>query len=96
MAFCYLRGRERGFARVILPELILDRSGLGCMSFGAAGTMHAWTLDGKAADRMVHHALYLGINFFDTANVYSAGTSETYLGTALKSVPRDKLTAPDD
>ena len=57
---------------------------VGCMSFGKAGTMHDWTLDEAATEAMVKHALTLGINFFDTANCYSAGTSEEYLGRALK------------
>lgn len=49
---------------------------LGCMSFGKAGTMHDWTLDEKQTEEMVKHVLDLGINFFDTANTYSNGTSE--------------------
>lgn len=57
---------------------------VGCMSFGQAGTMHDWTLDEGDTEKIVHHALDLGINFFDTANGYSAGTSESYLGKALK------------
>ena len=57
---------------------------VGCMSFGKAGTMHDWTLNENETDEMVCHALDLGMNFFDTANVYSAGTSEEYLGKALK------------
>lgn len=57
---------------------------VGCMSFGKAGTMHDWTLDEKDTADVVGHALDLGINFFDTANAYSAGTSEEYLGRALK------------
>ena len=63
---------------------------VGCMSFGKAGTMHDWTLDESATEAVVRHALDLGINFFDTANSYSAGTSEEYLGQALKkqTVPR--------
>ncbi len=65
---------------------------IGCMSFGKAGTMHDWTLDEKETEGMVKHALDLGINFFDTANCYSAGTSEEYLGRALKKcVARDKV-----
>lgn len=65
---------------------------VGCMSFGKAGTMHDWTLDEKQTDEMVAHALNLGINFFDTANGYSAGTSEEYLGKALKNhTTRDKV-----
>jgi len=59
---------------------------LGCMSFGKAGTMHDWTLDEKQTEEMVKHALDLGINFFDTANTYSNGTSEEYLGKALKNL----------
>ena len=49
---------------------------LGCMSFGKAGTMHDWTLDEKQTEEIVKQALDLGINFFDTANTYSNGTSE--------------------
>lgn len=65
---------------------------VGCMSFGKAGTMHAWTLDEEKTEDVVKHALNLGINFFDTANGYSAGTSEEYLGRALKNnIARDKV-----
>lgn len=65
---------------------------VGCMSFGKAGTMHDWTLDEADTEKMTAHALELGINFFDTANTYSAGTSEEYLGKALKKyTTRDKV-----
>ena len=65
---------------------------VGCMSFGKAGTMHDWTLDENETEAMVKHALELRINFFDTANCYSAGTSEEYLGKAIrKNVSRDKV-----
>lgn len=64
---------------------------VGCMSFGEPGSMHDWTLGPEETDKVVHHALDLGLNFFDTANVYSKGTSEQYLGQALKDVPRDKV-----
>ena len=57
---------------------------VGCMSFGKAGTMHDWTLDEAESENVIKHALDLGYNFFDTANGYSAGTSEEYLGKALK------------
>lgn len=57
---------------------------VGCMSFGQSGTMHDWTLDERASEGIVRYALSLGINFFDTANCYSEGTSEEYLGKALK------------
>lgn len=65
---------------------------LGCMSFGKAGTMHDWTLDQAETEAMVRRALDHGITFFDTANSYSAGTSEEYLGQALKKhVKRDTV-----
>lgn len=65
---------------------------LGCMSFGKAGTMHDWTLNESESENIIRHALNLGINFFDTANSYSAGTSEEYLGRTLKNnIARDKV-----
>lgn len=73
-------------------EIEVSRLCLGCMSFGKAGTMHDWTLDEEASEQVIKHALDLGINFFDTANGYSAGTSEEYLGRILKrNVARDKV-----
>ena len=54
--------------------------------------MHAWSLDEKKSEEIIHHALDLGINFFDTANCYSGGTSEEYLGRALRNATtRDKV-----
>ena len=71
----------------------MSRLCLGCMSFGdPASKMHAWTLDPDQSEAIIRHALDLGINFFDTANCYSAGTSEEYLGRAIKrNVARDKV-----
>ena len=54
--------------------------------------MHDWTLDEQQSEEVIRHALELGINFFDTANGYSEGTSEEYLGRALKkNIARDKV-----
>ncbi len=66
---------------------------LGCMSFGEpAGRGRAWTLDEAACRDIVRQALDAGINFFDTANVYSAGRSEEITGQALKDfVARDEV-----
>ena len=65
---------------------------IGCMSLGKAGTMHDWTLNEQDSEKVIGHALDLGINFFDTANCYSAGTSEEYLGKALnKLTSRNKV-----
>ncbi|WP_297022822.1 aldo/keto reductase [uncultured Dialister sp.] len=73
-------------------DIRVSRLCVGCMSFGKAGTMHDWTLDEEKSAEVIHHALDLGINFFDTANGYSAGTSEEYLGKALKGyIPRDRV-----
>lgn len=73
-------------------DIEVSRLCVGCMSFGKAGTMHDWTLDEERTETVVKHALELGINFFDTANGYSAGTSEEYLGRALKkNAARDKV-----
>lgn len=74
-------------------DIKVSRLCVGCMSFGdPASRMHAWTLDPDRTEALVAHALELGINFFDTANTYSAGTSEQYLARALqKHVPRDRV-----
>ncbi|MGN0600830.1 MAG: aldo/keto reductase [Oscillospiraceae bacterium] len=73
-------------------DIQISKLCIGCMSFGKAGTMHDWTLDETETENVVKHALSLGINFFDTANGYSAGTSEEYLGRALrKNIARDKV-----
>ena len=71
----------------------ISRFCLGCMSFGdPASKMHAWTLDPDESEAVIRHALDLGINFFDTANCYSAGTSEEYLGRAIKkNVARNRV-----
>lgn len=73
-------------------DIEISKLCVGCMSFGKAGTLHDWTLDEKKSEKVIQHALDLGINFFDTANGYSAGTSEEYLGRALKkATTRDKV-----
>ena len=66
-------------------ELSVSRIALGCMSFGVPkrGT-HPWSLDEEQTRPFIKQALELGINFFDTANVYSDGTSEEIVGRALR------------
>jgi aryl-alcohol dehydrogenase-like predicted oxidoreductase len=66
---------------------------LGCMSFGESGGRgRPWTLDEAACRDIVRQALDAGINFFDTANVYSAGRSEEITGQALKDfIPREEV-----
>ena len=73
-------------------DIKISKICVGCMSFGKAGTMHDWTLDEAETEKVVRDALSFGINFFDTANGYSAGTSEEYLGHALKkNIARDQV-----
>jgi aryl-alcohol dehydrogenase-like predicted oxidoreductase len=73
-------------------DIKISKLCVGCMSFGKAGTMHDWTLDESKSEEVIKHALDLGINFFDTANGYSAGTSEEYLGRAIKNnISREKV-----
>ena len=63
----------------------VSRICVGCMSYGKPSEdFHLWTLGEDDTRQMVKHALDLGVNFFDTANVYSHGTSEEFLGSALK------------
>src|SRR5215813_951484 len=65
---------------------------LGCMSFGVPDRgNHAWTLDYDASEAIIRQALDAGVNFFDTANAYSDGTSEEIVGRALKDVAREDL-----
>lgn len=80
------------YTKLSNTDIEVSKICLGCMSFGKAGLMHDWTLDETDSEKVVAHALEKGINFFDTANCYSKGTSEEYLGKALKNlVSRDKV-----
>ncbi|MER6224326.1 aldo/keto reductase [Streptomyces sp. 900105755] len=71
----------------------VSRICLGCMTYGLPdrGT-HEWTLGEEAARPLIRQALEAGINFFDTANVYSDGTSEEIVGKALRDFAhRDEI-----
>ena len=66
-------------------DLNVSRICLGCMGFGDAEKgMHKWTLDEKKSAEIIKVALDYGINFFDTAVAYQNGTSEKYLGSAIR------------
>lgn len=73
--------------------LDVSRLCLGCMGFGDPNRwVHPWVLDFENSRPVIKKALELGINFFDTANVYSIGTSEEFLGRALKDYAnRDEI-----
>lgn len=69
--------------------LDISRLCLGCMTYGIPGRgTHPWTLDEEASRPSLRRALELGINFFDTANTYSDGTSEEIVGRALRDFAR--------
>jgi aryl-alcohol dehydrogenase-like predicted oxidoreductase len=69
--------------------LKVSRLCLGCMSYGVPGRgAHPWTLDEAASRPFIARALEVGINFFDTSNSYSDGTSEEILGRALRDLAR--------
>lgn len=66
-------------------DLNVSRICLGCMGFGDVEKgMHKWTLDEKKSAEIIKVALDYGINFFDTAVAYQNGTSEKYLGSAIR------------
>jgi aryl-alcohol dehydrogenase-like predicted oxidoreductase len=67
----------------------VSRLCIGCMTYGMPNRgQHPWTLDEENSRPLIEQAVELGINFFDTANVYSDGTSEEILGRALKEFTR--------
>lgn len=66
-------------------DLNVSRLCVGGMSFGKpSADFHEWTLGENETEQMIKHALDLGINFIDTANGYSHGTSEEFIGKAIK------------
>jgi 1-deoxyxylulose-5-phosphate synthase len=73
--------------------LDVSRICLGCMSFGDPGRGgHPWSLDEEASRPLIRQAIEAGVNFFDTANVYSLGSSEEITGRALKDfAKRDEV-----
>ena len=70
-------------------DLTVSRICLGCMGFGDAQSgQHSWTLDETSSRAIIRRGLELGVNFFDTAIAYQGGTSEQYLGRALRDFAR--------
>lgn len=66
-------------------DLVVSRICMGCMGFGSAEAgQHSWTLDERSAREIIKRGLHLGVNFYDTAVSYQGGTSEQYLGRALR------------
>ncbi|MDQ1710059.1 MAG: 1-deoxyxylulose-5-phosphate synthase [Frankiaceae bacterium] len=77
------------YVRLGSTGLEVSRISLGCMSYGvAARGNHEWALDEETSRPFIQQALDLGITFFDTANVYSGGSSEEIVGRALHDFAR--------
>ncbi len=77
------------YAKLGNTGLEVSRICLGCMGFGDAQRwIHQWVLNEEDSRPVIQKALELGINFFDTANVYSLGASEEILGRALRDFAR--------
>ena len=80
------------YIKLTNSNLTVSRLCLGCMSFGDADKGdYAWTLNYDESKKIIDLAISSGINYFDTSNNYSNGTSEEYLGKAIKDYNRKDL-----
>lgn len=76
------------YVRLGKTGLKVSRVCLGCMSFGQPGEHNPWVLDEEQSRPYIQRALEAGINFFDTADVYSSGMSEVVLGNTLQDLAK--------
>ncbi len=77
------------YARLGRTGLKVSRIALGCMTYGDPSIgLHSWTLDEAASQPLFRQAVELGVTFWDTANVYQRGTSEEFVGRAVKKYSR--------
>ena len=82
-------GPEMKYTKLGNSDLNVSRICMGCMGFGDAGKgQHSWTLDEEQSKAIIKRGLKLGVNFFDAASAYQSGTSEQYLGRALKELAK--------
>ena len=81
------------YAKLGNSDLNVSRICMGCMGFGdAANGQHSWTIDEEHSREIIKRGLDLGVNFFDTAIGYQSGTSEQYVGRALRDfAKRDEV-----
>ena len=88
------RGSERmKYTRLGNSDLNVSRICMGCMGFGDSGRgQHSWTIDEEHTREIIKRGLELGVNFYDTAIAYQSGTSEQYVGRALRDfTKRDEV-----
>lgn len=75
------------YTRLGTTDITIPRLCIGGMSFGKVfPDFHQWVIDQEATQAVIARALELGVNFIDTANVYAYGTSEEFIGTALRNL----------
>ncbi len=90
MIFNIVRGSDfMKFTKLGNSDLNVSRICMGCMGFGdARNGQHTWTVDEEHTREIIRRGLECGINFYDTAIAYQSGTSEQYVGRALKDYAR--------
>ena len=77
------------YTRLGKSDLTVSRICMGCMGFGNAATgQHSWTVGETETREIIKRGLDLGVNFFDTAIAYQNGTSEQYVGKALRKLAK--------
>ena len=77
------------YAKLGNSDLTVSRVCMGCMGFGDPGRgQHSWTVDEEQTREIIRRGLELGVNFYDTAIAYQSGTSEQYVGRALRDFAR--------
>lgn len=77
------------YTRLGKSDLLVSRICMGCMGFGDPSTgQHSWTLDETASRDIIRYGLEKGINFYDTAIAYQNGSSERYVGRALREMAK--------
>lgn len=81
------------YAKLGNSDLMVSRICMGCMGFGDASQgQHSWVLDEEHSREIIKRGLELGVNFYDTAIAYQSGTSEKYVGKALRDfAKRDEV-----
>ena len=93
VSICTQGGKPMKYTKLGNTDLNVSRICMGCMGFGDAGQgQHTWTLDEAHSREIIQRGLELGVNFYDTAIAYQSGTSEQYVGRALRDfAKRDEV-----
>lgn len=82
------KGNNMKYTQLGKSGLKISRITLGCMSFGQPALQGSWTLNEEESEPLLKQAVELGINFWDTANVYGMGNSEEIIGRAMRKFSR--------